>query len=286
MRSEHTMLIRIGHSPDPDDAFMFHAMTNGHIDTGNRMYEHRLLDIETLNQKSAEAEYEVSAVSIHSFPKIAHHYSLTNCGASMGEGYGPILISNKKSTTDEAKQSVIAIPGLGTSAYLALRLALGNVKTAIVPFDDIMPSLQRGEYDFGVIIHEGQLTWHEHGMYNILDLGEWWQDRTDGLPLPLGGNIVRKDLGEELCIKIADDIRRSIEYALDNPDSALEFAKQWGRGIDDQTNRTFVGMYVNPRTIDYGPDGREAVRRFLREGQEIGLVDNMFDVDTIRFIGE
>ena len=285
-RPEYSMLIRIGHSPDPDDAFMFHAMTNGLIDTEDREYEHRLLDIETLNQKSMEGEFEVSAVSIHSFPKISHHYSLTNCGASMGEGYGPILISNRESNTEDAKQSVIAIPGIGTSAYLSLCLALGDVETAIVPFDEIIPSLQRGDYDFGVIIHEGQLTWSEEGMYNLLDLGEWWQTRTDGLPLPLGGNIVRKDLGEELCRKIAIDIRHSIEYALDNPESALEFAKQWGRGIDDDTNRKFVGMYVNPRTIDYGPDGREAVRRFLKEGQEIGLVDHLFDVNSIQFIGE
>ena len=282
----YIMLIRIGHSPDPDDAFMFHAMTNGLIDTGERMYEHRLLDIETLNQKSKSGVFEVSAVSIHSFPQVSDHYSLINCGASMGEGYGPILISSIDSNVDEARQSVIAIPGLGTSAYLALRLALGDVETAIVPFDEIIPSLQRGEYNFGVIIHEGQLTWSEYGMYNILDLGEWWQDRTGGLPLPLGGNIVRKDLGEELCLSIADDIRRSIEFSLENPNSALEFAKQWGRGIDDDTNRKFVGMYVNPRTIDYGPDGREAVRRFLSEGQIIGLVDRSFDVDSIKFVGE
>ncbi len=280
------MLIRIGHSPDPDDAFMFHAMTNGLIDTGDRSYEHRLLDIETLNQKSMHGEFEVSAVSIHSFPMISHHYELTNCGASMGEGYGPILISNKDSNIHEAAESVIAIPGLGTSAYLALRLALGDVETAVVPFDEIIACIQRGEYDFGVIIHEGQLTWADYGMFKILDLGEWWHDRTEGLPLPLGGNIVRKDLGDDTCLSIADDIRRSIEYALENPDSALQFAKQWGRGIDDDTNRKFVRMYVNPRTIDYGPDGREAVRRFLKEGQEIGLVDTSFNVNSMRFIGD
>ena len=284
-RPDYHMLIRIGHSPDPDDAFMFHAMTTGLIDTDDRRYEHCLLDIETLNQKSMEGKFEVSAVSIHSYPKISHHYALTNCGASMGEGYGPILISNKSSTIEEATNSVIAIPGLGTSAYLGLRLALGDVKTAIVPFDEIIPSLQSGEYDFGVIIHEGQLTWSEYGMHNILDFGEWWRDRTGGLPLPLGGNIVRKDLGENLCSNIADDIKHSILYALENPDSALEFAKQWGRGIDDDTNRKFVGMYVNSRTIDYGPDGREAVRKFLREGQEIGLVEETFDVSSIVFVG-
>ena len=198
--------------------------------------------------------------------------------SSMGEGYGPILVSNKESTIEEAAESIIAIPGMGTSAYLALRIALGDVETVVVPFDEIISSVQNGVYDFGVIIHEGQLTWAEHGMYNILDLGDWWRDRTDGLPLPLGGNIVRRDLGDEMCIRIADDIRRSIEYALDNPDSALQFAKQWGRGIDDDTNRKFVGMYVNTRTIDYGPDGRAAVRRFLNEGQEIGLVLSLIHI--------
>ena len=282
----YNMLMRIGHSPDPDDAFMFHAMTNGLIDTEDRTYEHHLLDIEILNQKSIRGEFEVSAVSIHSFPKIAHHYSLTNCGASMGEGYGPIIISNRPATINEARNSVIAIPGLGTSAYLALRLALGNVETAVVPFDEIISTIQNGTYDFGVIIHEGQLTWSDEGMHKVLDLGVWWQEHTGGLPLPLGGNIIRNDLGSELCMKIEDDIRRSICYALDNPDSALEFAKQWGRGIDDETNERFVGMYVNHRTIDYGPDGREAVRRFLKEGQDIGLVDDSFDVQDMRFIGE
>lgn len=280
------MLIRIGHSPDPDDAFMFHALTNGLIDTDDRRYEHRLLDIESLNQKSIIGEFEVSAVSIHSYPKISHHYALTNCGASMGEGYGPILISDGHRTIDEAKNSIIAIPGLGTSAYLALRLALGDVETAIVPFDEIIPSVIRGEYKFGVIIHEGQLTWLEQGLHNLLDLGVWWRDRTNGLPLPLGGNIVRKDLGVGLCEYIAEDIRRSIIHALENPNSALKFAKQWGRGIDDDTNERFVGMYVNNRTIDYGPDGREAVRRFLREGQQIGLVDESFDTVGMKFIGE
>ena len=275
---------RVGHSPDPDDAFMFHAMTTGAIDTGSRKYEHVLLDIETLNKHAKNGDYEVSAVSIHSFPEISDKYHLMNCGASMGEGYGPMIISSRDINLEEAKNLVFAIPGVGTSAYLALRLALGDVKFEVVPFDEIMPSVQRGEYDVGVIIHEGQLTWKDEGVCLILDLGIWWNERT-GLPLPLGGNVVRKDLGMELCTEITNDVRNSIEHSLDNPDEALKFAKKWGRGIDDSTNEKFVGMYVNSRTLDYGEEGREAIRLFLKEGQAIGMVREDLDVDSIVFVG-
>ena len=275
---------RVGHSPDPDDAFMFHAMTTGAIDTGGRGYEHVLLDIETLNKHALDGEYEVSAVSIHSFPEISEKYHLMNCGASMGEGYGPMLITKKIMTVDEAKKSKIAIPGLGTSAYLALRLAWGDVEVEVVPFDEILPAVYNGEYDVGLIIHEGQLTWESEGVELLLDLGVWWNEKT-GLPLPLGGNIVRKDLGMELCESLTKDVRNSIEHSLANPSAALEFAKQWGRGIDDDTNREFVGMYVNERTLDYGEDGRDAIRLFLKEGQRIGMVRETLDVDSIKFIG-
>ena len=275
---------RVGHSPDPDDAFMFHAMTTGAIDTGERRYEHVLLDIETLNKHAMNGEYEVSAVSIHSFPEISDKYHLMNCGASMGEGYGPMLISNRVMAEEEAKNSKIAIPGLGTSAYLALRLAWGDVDVEVVPFDEILPSVLRGEYDVGLIIHEGQLTWESEGVYLALDLGIWWNDRT-GLPLPLGGNVVRKDLGMDLCEMLTNDVKNSIEHSLSDPGAALEFAKKWGRGIDDETNEEFVGMYVNERTLDYGDDGRDAIRLFLKEGQRIGMVRETLDVDSINFIG-
>jgi len=202
----------------------------------------------------------------------------------MGEGYGPILVARSNYTHDEAKTRTIAVPGLGTSAYLALRLAWGDVSVVVVPFDEILPSVIRGEYDLGLIIHEGQITWVNEGLHLILDLGAWWHDCT-GLPLPLGGNVVRRNLGDEICQRVTDDIRRSIQYSLSNPDSALEFAKLWGRGIDDDTNREFVSMYVNERTLDYREDGREAVRRFLREGQNIGVVDSSLDVSTIEFMG-
>jgi len=275
---------RVGHSPDPDDAFMFHAMTTGAIDTGERKYEHVLLDIETLNQHAMNGDYEVSAVSIHSFPDISDKYHLMNCGASMGEGYGPMIISREEMTIEEAKSKVFAIPGVGTSAYLSLRLALGDVDYKVVPFDEIMPSVKSGQYDVGVIIHEGQLTWKDEGVNLVLDLGIWWNEKT-GLPLPLGGNVVRKDLGLEMCGKITDDVKNSIEHSLSNPEDALKFAKEWGRGIDDDTNEEFVGMYVNKRTLDYGDDGREAIRLFLKKGQEIGMVRSDLEVDSIVFVG-
>ena len=277
-------MFRIGHSPDPDDAFMFHALTTGVLDTQGRKYVHELYEIEQLNSYALEGKFEVSAVSIHSYPTIANRYQLMNCGASMGEGYGPILVSRTELTPDEAKTRTIAVPGLGTSAYLALRIAWGDVDVHVLPFDQIIPAVIRGDYDLGLIIHEGQITWTNEGLHLILDLGAWWHDRT-GLPLPLGGNVVRRDLGDDICQKVTDDIRRSIQYSLNNPDSALEFAKLWGRGIDDDTNREFVGMYVNERTLDYGQEGREAVRRFLIEGQNIGVVESSLDVSTIEFIG-
>lgn len=277
-------LYRIGHSPDPDDAFMFYALTKGNLKTENRKYDHVLLDIETLNQHAKEGKYEVSAVSIHSFPHISDKYHLMNCGASMGEGYGPMLISNKKLSTEEAKKKKIAIPGLGTSAYLALRLAWGDVNVEVIPFDEIMPRVISGEFDVGLIIHEGQVTWKNEGVKLILDLGIWWNEKT-GLPLPLGGNIVRKNLGLEECEKITEDVKNSIVWSIQNPDLSLEFAKKWGRGIDDQTNKTFVEMYVNKRTIDYGKEGREAIREFLRQGKKIGLVREDLDVNAITFVG-
>ena len=276
--------ITIGHSPDPDDAFMFHALTEGLFDTQGRVYEHALVDIDTLNSHAENGDFEVSALSIHSFPNVSEKYALMNSGASMGEGYGPIVISNRKMSIEELRECVIAVPGKSTSSYLALLLAIGEVETVEVPFDEILPKVVNGELDAGVIIHEGQLTWKDEGVYLIQDLGVWWNEKT-GLPLPLGGNVVRRDLGEELCNDLANDVKLSIEHSLKNPDTALEFAKLWGRGIDDDTNREFVQMYVNSRTIDYGPEGRAAVRLFLKEGQKIGLVDEHLDTDAIEFIG-
>ena len=281
---EEVLTIRVGHSPDPDDAFMFHALTQGLIDTPGRKYEHVLVDIDTLNQQAQQGSFEVSAVSIHSYPKISKEYALMNCGASMGEGYGPILISNREMTIDDAKSMVIAVPGKSTSSYLSLVLALGDVQVKEVPFDRIQPGVLSGEYDAGVIIHEGQLTWSNEGAFMVINLGVWW-NRTTGLPLPLGGNVVRRDLGEENCKEISNDIKKSIEYSLSNPELALQDAIKWGRGIDEDTNEEFVRMYVNDRTIDYGPEGREAVMLFLERGQEVGLVRSNFDARGMEFIG-
>jgi len=281
---ESNSTYRIGHSPDPDDAFMFYALTEGGMKTEERKYKHVLLDIETLNKHAMKGEYEVSAVSIHSYPLIADKYHLMNCGASMGEGYGPMLISKNELTEEEAKKEVIAIPGLGTSAYLALRLAWGDVNVEVVPFDEILPRVNSGEFAVGLIIHEGQLTWKDEGVKLVLDLGIWWNNKT-GLPLPLGGNVVRKDLGKKLCEKITTDVKNSIIWSIENPEASLKFAKKWGRGIDDETNKNFVEMYVNKRTIDYEKEGREAIREFLRQGIEIGLVNNDLKIDEIEFIG-
>jgi len=279
------MEIRIGHSPDPDDAFMFHAMTSGALTTPGLSYVHQLQDIETLNHRAIAGDFEVSAVSIHAFPDIAENYALMNCGASMGEGYGPMIVAKHGVSEDNSKAGPIAVPGLKTSAYLGLRMAWGEVEVEVVPFDEIIPRILTDEFTSGLIIHEGQLTYGDSGLEVLLDLGVWWGEATGGLPMPLGGNVVRRDLGSKLMRQITLDTKRSIEYALNSPAKALKFAKKWGRGIDDATNQRFVSMYVNQRTIDYGEDGRRSVRMFLEQGQKIGLIDANFAVDAIEFIG-
>ena len=278
-------IVRIGHSPDPDDAFMFHAMTTGAFPTPGYNFVHELQDIETLNHRAMNCELEVSAVSIHAFPEISKDYSLMNCGASMGEGYGPMVVSLPDVTEEEARNSPIAVPGLKTSAYLGLRLAWGDCEIAVVPFDEIIPRILDGTYKSGLIIHEGQLTYVEHNLSVHIDLGVWWNERTGGWPMPLGGNVVRRDLGQTVMEDITKYTKMSIEFALKSPDEALEFAKKWGRGIDDDTNREFVGMYVNDRTIDYEQEGRDSVRQFISEGQELGLIQSNFDTQSKVFIG-
>ena len=280
-----TTRVRIGHSPDPDDAFMFHAMTTGRFDTSPYEYEHVLLDIETLNQKALKGEFEVSAVSIHALPDVLDRYALMNCGASMGEGYGPRIVTKGVKSLDEVISGTIAIPGTKTSAHLALRIMLGEMKTVVIPFDEIMDAVKTGKVDSGLIIHEGQLTWESEGLHLVADLGEMWAERTGGLPLPLGGNVVRRDLGTEECKLVTEHVKISIENAISNPEEGLAFAIEWGRGIDEETNEEFVQMYVNERTIDYGPEGRKSVRLFLKEGQKIGMIREDLDVDALEFIG-
>lgn len=278
-------IIRIGHSPDPDDAFMFHALTTGLINTPGYSFIHELQDIETLNHRAMNNELEVSAISIHSFPEVSQEYALMNCGASMGEGYGPMVVALEGKTLNDVKSGLIAIPGLKTSAYLGLRLAWGDVQTEVIAFDEIFEAVLEGRVDAGLIIHEGQLTYREHGLEVHLDLGVWWAKENNGWPMPLGGNIVRRDLGEEIMSEITRWTRQSIEYAISNPEQALAFAKSWGRGIDDATNERFVSMYVNQRTIDYGPEGRDSVKHFLKQGQAIGLINPDFNAEGIQFIG-
>ena len=231
-------------------------------------------------------DLEVSAVSIHAYPDISEHYALMNCGASMGEGYGPMVVCKAGVTEEEVRASVIAVPGLKTSAYLGLRLAWGNCEIAVVPFDEIIPRILDGTYLSGLIIHEGQLTYVDHDLDVLIDLGKWWNARTPNWPMPLGGSVVRRDLGEAVMQDITMYTKMSIEYALKSPDDALEFAKAWGRGIDDETNKEFVGMYVNERTIDYQSEGRESIRLFIKEGQELGMIRPDFDTANLRFIGE
>ena len=278
-------IVRIGHSPDPDDAFMFHAMTTNAFSTPGYDFVHELQDIETLNHRAMQQDLEVSAVSIHAYPEIAENYALMNCGASMGEGYGPMIVAKQGVSEDVAKSNPIAVPGLKTSAYLGIRLCWGDLEYEVVPFDEIIPRILDDTYKSGLIIHEGQLTYVEHDLNVLANLGVWWNEKTGGLPMPLGGNVVRRDLGQKMMEDITKYTKMSIEHSIENPDVALEFAKKWGRGIDDDTNREFVTMYVNERTIDYKKEGRESIRLFLKEGQKIGLIDSEFDVDSIQFIG-
>ncbi len=279
------LIVRIGHSPDPDDAFMFHAMTTNAFPTPGYNFVHELQDIETLNHRAMNKELEVSAVSIHAYPDIAEDYALMNCGASMGEGYGPMIVAKKGVSEDDAKSSPIAVPGLKTSAYLGIKLCWGDLNYEVVAFDEIIPRILDGTYKSGLIIHEGQLTYVEHDLEVLVDLGVWWNEKTGGLPMPLGGNVVRRDLGKKVMEDVTRYTKMSIEHSIANPDVALQFAKKWGRGIDDDTNREFVTMYVNERTIDYKNEGRDSIRKFLREGQEIGLIDANFDVGSVQFIG-
>jgi len=268
-----TAPVRIGHSPDPDDAFMYYAIAKGLVDTGPRPVEQVLEDIESLNRRALAGELEVTAVSIHAYAHLADRYALMPCGASMGDGYGPIVVARTSFPCEQLRSRTIAIPGTLTSAYLALRLFLeSEVDFRVVPFDRILDEVAEGRADAGLVIHEGQLTFARMGLHKIADLGLWWREHTGGLPLPLGGNAVRKDLGAETMRGLTRMYRDSIAYALSHRAEALAYAKGFGRGLDDPTNDRFVGMYVNELTLDYGDRGRRAIARFLQEGTDAGIV--------------
>ncbi len=273
--------IRVGHSPDSDDAFMFYALTHDKLDNGGLHFVHQLEDIETLNRRALEGELEVSAISIHAFAHLADRYALLASGCSMGDHYGPKLIAREPMTLDEARSRTIAIPGKLTTAYLTLQLCLGkDVKVAVMPFDQILPAVAEGKVDVGLIIHEGQLFYQDKGLHQIVDLGQWWQAET-GLPLPLGGNVVRKDLGDDVVNEVARLVKGSIEYALAHRQEALDYALNYARDLDPALADRFVGMYVNEWTVDYGPRGREAVRTLLRRASEAGLIPGSPEVEFV-----
>jgi 1,4-dihydroxy-6-naphthoate synthase len=272
-------LIRVAHSPDSDDAFMFYALAKELIDTGDYRFEHVLSDIETLNQKAFEGTYEVTAVSIHAYAHLDDRYALLSSGASMGDGYGPIVVTRDAATADRLAEGVVAVPGKLTSAALALKMWRPELKTTILPFDAIGPAVLDGTVDAGVAIHEGQLTWQDEGLHNVVDLGVWWQEQSNGLPLPLGGNVVRRDLGEEAITEVSALLRQSIQYSLDHRDAALDYALEYGRGLDRDKADRFVGMYVNELTVDYGQRGRDGVTLFLERAHALGLIPKIPRLD-------
>jgi 1,4-dihydroxy-6-naphthoate synthase len=272
--------ISVAHSSDSDDAFMFYGLATNKVRVPGLRFTHALCDIETLNQKAREEVYDVTAISFHAYPYIQDKYALMACGGSVGEGYGPMVVANRLFSQSEIKEKRIAVPGTLTTAYLALQLFAPGVETAVVPFDQIIPQVLEGKYEAGLIIHEGQLTYDKSGLHRVVDLGRWWQKMT-GLPLPLGGNAIRRTLGPELTAAVTTALRESIQYALDHREEALSYAMQFARDLDAQTADRFVGMYVNERTLDYGSDGREAVRRLLDMGHKAGIIGPEARVDWV-----
>ena len=272
--------IHVAHSPDSDDAFMFYALAAGKIDTEGLTYVHELQDIESLNQRAMKGELEVTAVSIHAYAYLSETYALLPHGASMGDRYGPRLVARAPATAQDVKGKRIAIPGPLTSAYLSLRMYEPDFEPVFTPFDQIEDAVVAGDVDMGLLIHEGQLTFGERGLHLVADMGEWWFQQT-GLPLPLGGNVVRKDLGTELTKKISKHLRASIAYGLEHRGAALDHSMQYARGLDRSKADTFVGMYVNDWTLDYGIRGRKSVKQFLDRGVKEGLITRPVQVEFV-----
>jgi 1,4-dihydroxy-6-naphthoate synthase len=274
-------IITVGHSPDPDDAFMFYALAHDKLDTGDLVFRHELQDIETLNRRALRGELEVTAISIHAYAHLLDRYALLPSGCSMGDRYGPMVVARRPMTVDELKTARIAVPGTLTTAFLTLRLLLpGGFTYEVLPFDQILAAVIQGRYDAGLIIHEGQLTFQNEGLCLVADLGVWWQEKT-GLPLPLGGNAVRRDLGPDTIGQISRLLKESIRYALAHRDDALAYALRYARDMDKALADRFVGMYVNDWTLDYGPRGREAVRRLLEEGHRAGVIPSPVAVEFV-----
>jgi 5,8-dihydroxy-2-naphthoate synthase len=276
--SKNVREITVAHSPDSDDAFMFYGMATNKIRVPGVKFTHTLCDIETLNRKALDGFYDITAISFHAYPYIQDRYTLMPSGGSVGEGYGPMIVASRNIPRGEIKRCTIAVPGTMTTAYLALKLFAPDVVTEVVPFDEIIPQVLQGKYEAGLIIHEGQLTFHRSGLHRILDMGKWWREQT-GLPLPLGGNAIRRDLGPKLMNSCCAALRDSIQYALDHREEALQYAMQFARDLDPQMADKFVGMYVNERTLDYGKDGREAIARLLEMGHAAGIIPNKPNVE-------
>jgi len=275
------MEISIAHSPDSDDAFMFYGLATSKVRVPGYRFSHTLCDIETLNRRAREeAFYDVTAISFHAYPYLQENYTLMSCGGSVGEGYGPMVVGSRMLDVNDLGRIRVAVPGTLTTAYLALKILNPEIKTVTVPFDRIIPEILGGTYDAGLIIHEGQLTYSTSGLFRVIDLGAWWRETT-GLVLPLGGNAIRRSLGTKAHKVISKALRDSIRYALEHREQALEYAMQFARDLDTTMASQFVSMYVNERTLDYGADGREAIRKLLTMGHERGIIPIAPQIDFV-----
>lgn len=275
-----TRTISVAHSPDSDDAFMFYGLATHKLDTGNLKFEHTLKDIQTLNEDAKNGVYDVTAISFHAYAYVADKYALLPHGASIGDKYGPILVSKEPRKAADISKMKIAVPGELTSAFLALRIYNQDFQYTVVPFDQIIDEVKRGKADAGLLIHEGQLFYKQMGLDKVLDLGEWWHERT-GLPLPMGGNVIRRDLGDDLMRLVSKYLRQSIQYSMQNREDALAYAMQFARDMQPELADRFVAMWVNDLTLDYGERGREGVRRLLQEGYDKGIITNRVEVEFV-----
>src|SRR6266404_2492727 len=273
--------ITIAHSPDSDDAFMFYGLATNKLDTGRLTFKHLLKDIQTLNEEAMLGTYDVTAISFHAYAYVADKYALLPHGASIGDNYGPIVVANENLDPSELSKAKIAVPGTLTSAFLALSIYHPNFNYEVVPFDQIIDAVTEGRCDAGLLIHEGQLFYQTLGLHKVLDLGEWWHEHTGGLPLPMGGNVIRRELGKETIREVSGLLKESIQYSLDNREDALQYAMQFAREMDPALADRFVAMWVNDLTLDYGERGREAVRRLLKEGHERGIIPHEVDIEFV-----
>ena len=273
--------ISLAHSPDSDDAFMFYALATNKIETGELEFEHVLKDIQTLNEEARQGTYDVTAISFHAYAYVADKYALLPHGASIGDNYGPIVVANEDLDPSALSEVKIAVPGTLTSAFLALSIHTPIFNYEVVPFDQIIEAVTEGRCDAGLLIHEGQLFYHSLGLHKVLDLGEWWHEHTGGLPLPMGGNVIRRALGKETISEVSSLLKESIRYSLDNREDALQYAMQFARDMDPALADRFVAMWVNDLTLDYGERGREAVHRLLAEGHERGIIPHAVDVQFV-----